>query len=70
MIVVSPDRGIKQGNSITMYTFIVVLSILADIHFKVNVSKSGIGIKVSKNALIISYLKFVNDCMIFVKRTG
>lgn len=38
MIIVRPERGIKQGNSITLHAFFVVLNILVDTHFMENVS--------------------------------
>lgn len=61
-----PERGIKQGDPISPYIFIICTEYLGKYtHFMANVFKSGISIKIAKTGPIISNLTFADDCMIF-----
>lgn len=61
-------RGIRQGEPITPCLFIIYVENLGRyLFFKVNIPKSGIGIKVTRKKLSIPYLMFADDVLIFCK---
>lgn len=56
-----PERCTRQQDPISSYIFITCAKYL------VNVSRSEIGIKLLENVLLIPYLMFTDDCIIFCK---
>lgn len=47
-----PESGIRQGNLISPYIFIIYAEYIGRYHLRANVPKSGIGIKVAKKIVL------------------
>lgn len=61
----SPQRGLRQGDSLSPFLFNIVaegLNILMNRAFKKRIIK---GVKVGVNEVVISHLQFANDSIIF-----
>lgn len=65
-----PTRGIRQGDPLSRYIFIIRAEYLdCYLHYVSTTSKSGIGIHPTKEASKIPYLRFTDDYMIFNRKT-
>lgn len=65
-----PAIGFRQGDPLSPYIFIICAGYLGCyLHFMSNIPKSGLGIKVAKEAPKIPYVMFADDCIIFCKAT-
>lgn len=63
-----PERGIRQGDPISPYIFIIRAEYLKRyIHY--TLKNSDIGFKLNKDCPNNLYLKFIDDCIIFCKAT-
>lgn len=63
-----PTRGIRQGDPLSPYIFIICAELLArQLQVAIDDPKSGIGIKITRQADKISFLTFADDTMIFAK---
>ncbi|KAL9675311.1 hypothetical protein QQ045_003513 [Rhodiola kirilowii] len=60
------ERGIRQGDPLSPYLFVLCMDWLARRMEKAQVTEEIHGIKVSRTAPSISHLLFADDCMIFV----
>lgn len=65
-----PGRGIKQGNTISLYFFVLCIKRLS--HLIQNEVERGNwkGIKVSRNGLTLSHLFFADDMVMFAEVNG
>lgn len=64
------ERGIRQGDPVSLYIFIVCAEYLGHyINFMGKQAKFEIGIRLNKNALKIPYLVFVDDYINFCRAT-
>jgi len=65
---IKPSRGIRQGDPLSPYIFIVCMELLANNLIKESLkSNSGIGVKLYPKADRIPRLLFADDCLIFSK---
>ncbi|CAM8982614.1 unnamed protein product [Rhodiola kirilowii] len=65
--IVRPERGLRQGDPISPYLFLLCAEWLT---YKVNnYQRLGLveGIKISREAPVVSHLMFADDCLIFCK---
>jgi hypothetical protein len=63
----TPERGLRQGDPISPYLFILCSNVLSGlIHREVN-NKSIHGIKVARSAPQISHLQFADDSLLFAR---
>lgn len=66
----NPDRGMRQGNPLSLYIFIICTEYLGRyINCMANQGKFGIGIRLNNDAPKIPYLIFANDCIILYRAT-
>jgi len=63
-----PTRGIRQGDPLSPYIFIMCMEVLSTaLSNATNHPKNGIGIKLSPGAERIPGLLFADDCLLFCK---
>ncbi|XP_026410805.1 uncharacterized protein LOC113306033 [Papaver somniferum] len=60
-----PTRGIRQGDPLSPYLFILAMEYLSRSLLVAETNKSITGIKVSRKSLLISHLFFADDILIF-----
>lgn len=66
----NPERGMRQGNPLSLYIFIICTEYLGHyINYMANQGKFGIGIRLNNDAPKIPYLIFANDCIILYRAT-
>ena len=65
----SPSRGIRQGDPLSPYLFILYMEYLASLIEAENSCRNWTGVKTSKEGPIFSHLFFANDLLLFVKAT-
>lgn len=65
-----PTMGIRQGNPISAYLFLLCAKGLTSMLKNSGPNYTARGLKVSQHAPWISHLLFVDDCLIFMKATG
>ncbi|KAL9663020.1 hypothetical protein QQ045_027857 [Rhodiola kirilowii] len=65
--VVNPSRGLRQGDPISPYLFLICADWLTYAVSKYQELGLLQGIKVSRGASMITHLMFADDCMLFVK---
>ena len=65
---IKPTRGIRQGDPLSPYIFILCMEALSTALFTASAqSKSGLGIKLSPGVERIPCLLFADDCLLFCK---
>lgn len=65
-----PESDIRQGHSLSPYIFIIFVEYLGRyIHFLTSQQRSSVGTRLDKDTHNISYLMFVDDCIIFCRTT-
>lgn len=62
-----PSRGIRQGDPLTPYLFIIFTEMLVRMLKKAEVDKNITGLKVARKAPSISHLFFADDNMFYCK---
>jgi len=62
-----PSRGIRQGDPLSPYIFILCMEVFSHISKEANIAGSGIGIKLCFNSLKILCLLFADDYLLFCK---
>lgn len=63
-----PNRGLRQGDPISPYIFIICAKYLGRyIYHRASIPKTGMGVKVAKQGPMILFLMFADDCIIFSK---
>ncbi|XP_026399862.1 uncharacterized protein LOC113295753 [Papaver somniferum] len=62
-----PSRGIRQGDCLSPYIFILCMEVLSQLLLKADEDNLIQGFKFKKNSPSISHLFFADDCMLFVK---
>ncbi|XP_058198434.1 uncharacterized protein LOC131313954 [Rhododendron vialii] len=65
--VVSPGRGLRQGNPLSPYLFLLVADVFSNLLNKVVEKKSLGGIRMKKRCHVVSHLFFANDSLIFLE---
>ncbi|XP_026430517.1 uncharacterized protein LOC113327553 [Papaver somniferum] len=65
----SPTRGLRQGDPLSPYLFILCTEAFSRYLIHAENSKLIHGLKVTKDAPSISHLLFVDDCLLFTKTT-
>ena len=64
---ITPSRGIRQGDPLSPYLFLLCAEGLSSL-IKASVANGGLkGIPVSREGLVLSYLFFVDDSLIFCR---
>ncbi|WZZ92349.1 hypothetical protein YC2023_120928 [Brassica napus] len=64
---VTPSRGIRQGDPLSPYLFILCTEVLSGLCMKAQQKGEIIGVKVSRNSPAISHLLFADDTMFFTR---
>ena len=63
-----PTRGIRQGDPLSPYLFILYMEALNNMLLKeANAPRSGMGVKICPSSVKISYLLFADNCLLFCK---
>ena len=63
---ITPTRGIRQGDPLSPYFFILCMEALSNTLFKEStIAKSGLGIKLSPGLARLPCLFFADDCLLF-----
>ncbi|KAG5537109.1 hypothetical protein RHGRI_024523 [Rhododendron griersonianum] len=65
--VVEPKRGLRQGDPISPYLFLMVADVLSTMLQKAVINKSLAGIKMKKQCPVVSHLFFADDSLIFLE---
>jgi hypothetical protein len=65
----SPKRGLRQGDILSQFLFILVFEVLYRLLFREEALGNIKGLKISKNNLAIHHLLFADDFLIFGKAT-
>ena len=67
----TPTRGLRQGDPLSPYLFILCMDVLARrLHEQSLCTKSGIGIKIAPSASRIPCLLFADDSLLFCKASA
>nr|XP_027071909.1 uncharacterized protein LOC113696728 [Coffea arabica] len=64
---VTPERGIRQGDHLSPYLFLICSKGLSSLLRKAEDSKEIKGLKISRNGPVITHLFFADDSLIFCK---
>ncbi|CAA0833358.1 DNAse I-like superfamily protein, partial [Striga hermonthica] len=64
---VKATRGIRQGDPLSPYLFIIVSEVLSSYLHYLMTSRQFKGIKIAKNAPMLSHLLFADDALVFCK---
>ncbi|KAL9671576.1 hypothetical protein QQ045_009146 [Rhodiola kirilowii] len=67
--VVVPERGIRQGDPISPYLFVICMEWLSCVCDRAQITGSLVGVKICRGAPIVSHLLFADDCLLFLKAT-
>lgn len=67
---VIPKRGLRQGDSLSPYLFILCVEGLSNVLDKASSNGSINGCKISPTASVISYLLFADDSFLFFRATS
>jgi hypothetical protein len=62
-----PQRGLRQGDPLSPYLFMICADVLSGLLTKAQDQKAIHGIKIAKEAPMISHLLFADDSLIFCK---
>ncbi|KAL9667623.1 hypothetical protein QQ045_001986 [Rhodiola kirilowii] len=65
--VIKPSRGLRQGDPISPYLFLICAEWLTFTSNKYQELGLIEGVKICKNAPIVTHLMFADDCMLFLK---
>ncbi|XP_058776202.1 uncharacterized protein LOC131650515 [Vicia villosa] len=65
--VFSPERGLRQGDPLSPYLFILCADVLSGLLKKEAQSKNIHGISVARKALVITHLFFADDSLLFAR---
>ncbi|WZY80122.1 hypothetical protein YC2023_026506 [Brassica napus] len=66
---VTPSRGIRQGDPLSPYLFIMCTEVLSAMCTKAQLNGTMAGVKVARNCPPINHLLFADDTMFFCKST-
>ncbi|XP_030478283.1 uncharacterized protein LOC115695353 [Cannabis sativa] len=64
---IRPGRGLRQGDPMSPYLFLLCNEILSRILDRAQVNGDIHGIKISRNALAVSHLMFADDTLLFTR---
>lgn len=64
---VTPGRGLRQGDPLSPYLFLLVADVFSNIMTKAALSKSIKGIKMKKRCPVLSHLLFADDSLVFLE---
>ena len=64
-----PQRGLRQGEPLSPYLFLISADVLSSLIFKAQENNLIQGIKIAKEAPMISHLFFADDNLIFYRAT-
>lgn len=64
---VSPNRGLCQGDPISLFLFLLCLEGLLSLILHAVASKALLGLRICSNVPVISHLLFVDDSILFCK---
>ncbi|KAL9861650.1 putative RNA-directed DNA polymerase [Arabidopsis thaliana] len=64
---VIPSRGLRQGDPLSPYLFILCTEVLSDLCTKAQVNGSLPGIRVARASPLVNHLLFADDTMFFCK---
>jgi hypothetical protein len=62
-----PGRGLRQGDPLSPYLFILCAEGLSALIRQAERNGSLLGVKVCRNAPIVSHLLFADDCFLFCR---
>ena len=64
---ITPSRGIRQGDPLSPYLFLMCSEGLSNLLQKAKVGKELTGVKISRGAPVITHLFFADDSLVFCK---
>ena len=62
---ITPTRGLRQGDPLSPYLFILCQNVLSHLFFNAQAQKNLHGIKINRRNPLLNHFFFANDCFIF-----
>lgn len=62
---IQPQKGIRQGDPISPYLFLLVADVLSRSLLHATQNNSIIGIKMARECLVVSHILFADDSLLF-----
>lgn len=64
---ISPNRGLRQGDPLSPYLFLIVADVFSILMKKAVMNKAIVGVTMRKRCPVVSHLLFADDSLVFLE---